>query len=53
MPQERQGAKWRNVVEGGQGYQLREGAAAYKPFFGDENEPIGLGNAYFWNLNVE
>jgi hypothetical protein len=48
-----QGAKGRDVVEGGQGYQLREAAADYKPLFEDENDDIGLENAYFWNLNAE
>jgi hypothetical protein len=45
--------KGRDVVEVGQGYQLRETAGDYKPLFGDENEDIGLENAYFWNLNAE
>jgi hypothetical protein len=48
-----QGAKGRDVVEFGQGYQLREAAADYKPLFRDENDDIGLENAYFWNLNAE
>jgi hypothetical protein len=52
-PQERQGTKGRDVLEGSQGYKLREGAAANKPPFGGENEDIGLGNAYFWKLNDE
>lgn len=46
-------AKGRDVVEGGQGYQLREAAADYNPLFGDENEDIGVENAYFWDLNAE
>ena len=46
-------AKGRDVVEGGQGYQLREAAADYKPPFEDENEDIGMENAYFWDLNAE
>jgi putative transposase len=44
-------AKGRDVVEGGQGYQLREAAADYKPLLEDENEDIGLENAYGWDLN--
>jgi hypothetical protein len=44
-------AKGRHVVEGGQGYQLREAAADYKLFLEDEKEGIGSGNAYFWYLN--
>jgi hypothetical protein len=43
----------RDVVEGGHGYQLREAAAGYKPLFEDENEDVGLENAYFRNLNAE
>jgi len=35
------------------GGQVREAAADYKPLFGDENEDIGLGNAYCWNLKAE
>ena len=46
-------AKGRDVVEGGQGYQLREAAADYKPLLEDENEDIGLVNAYFRDLNGE
>jgi len=42
-----------DVVEGGQGYQLREAAADYKPLFEDENEDIGLENVYDWDLNAE
>jgi hypothetical protein len=34
-----------------QGYQLREAAADYKPLLEDENEDIGLENAYYWDLN--
>ena len=48
-----QGAKGRDVVEVGQGYQLLEAAADCKPLFRDENDDIGLENAYFWNLNAE
>ena len=48
-----QGAKGRDLVEFGQGYQLLEAAADYKTLFRDENEDIGSENAYFWNLNAE
>jgi hypothetical protein len=41
------------VVEGGEGYQLRQAAADYKPLFGDENEDIGLENTYFQDPNAE
>jgi hypothetical protein len=46
-------AKGWDVVEGGEGYQLREAAAHYKALFGDENEDIGLENAYSWDLDAE
>jgi len=45
--------KGRDVVEVGQGDQLRETTGDYKPLCGDENEDIGLENAYFWNLHAE
>jgi len=45
-------AKGRDFVEGGQGYQLREAAAGYKPLFEDENEDIALENGFFWDLCV-
>jgi hypothetical protein len=40
-------------VDNSQGYQLREAAADYNPLFEDENEDIGLENAYFWDPNAE
>jgi hypothetical protein len=46
-------AKGRDVIEGDQGYQLREAPADYKPLFKDENEDIGLENIYFWDLKGE
>jgi putative transposase len=46
-------AKGRDVIEGGEGYHLREGSAHYKALFGAENEGIGLQNAYSWNVNAE
>ena len=43
-------ANGREVIEGGEGYQLREGPARYKALFGDEKEDIGTENTYAWNL---
>ena len=33
-------AKGRNVIEGSEGYQLREGAVHYTAFFGTEKDDI-------------
>jgi putative transposase len=46
-------AKGRDVIGGNEKYQLREGPAHYKGFFGAENGDIGLENVYFWNVNAE
>jgi len=46
-------AKGRDVIESGEGYQLREGPGHYKALFQPENEDIGLENAYFWDVNDE
>jgi len=46
-------AKGRDVIEGSEEYQLRESSGDYKALFEVENEDIGLGNAYFWDLNPE
>ena len=46
-------AKRRDIVEGGQGCQLREAAADYKRLFEAENEDIGLKSAYFRKPNVQ
>jgi putative transposase len=45
-------AKGREVIEGGEGYQVREGPAVYNPLFGAENEDIGPGNTYFWDVSA-
>jgi putative transposase len=42
----------RNVIESGEGYQLRESPASYKAFFEAENEDIDLKNTRFWDVNV-
>ena len=46
-------AKGREVMEGGEGFQLREEAADYKALFEAENDDIGLKNTFFWNLSAE
>ena len=47
------GAKGRDVIEGGEGYQLREGAAHYEAFFEAENDDIGPENTYLWDIKGE
>jgi hypothetical protein len=42
-------AKGRDVIEIGEGYQLRESLSIYKAFFEVENEDIGRENTYFWD----
>ena len=46
-------AKGRDVIEGCEGYQLREGAAHYQAFFEDEKEDIGPENTYLWDIKGE
>jgi len=46
-------AKGRDVIEGSEGYQVREGPALYNPLLGAENDDIGLENTYFWDFNTE
>ena len=41
-------AKGRDVIEAGEGYQLRENLSTYKALFGVENEDIDVKNTYFW-----
>jgi hypothetical protein len=41
------------VIEGCEGYQLREGAAHYKPLFQAENDDIGPENTYLWDIKAE
>lgn len=45
-------AKGREVIEAGEGYQVRESPAAYNALFGAEKEDIGPENSYFWNLSL-
>jgi hypothetical protein len=46
-------ARGRDVIESGEGYQLRESPASYKAFFEAENGDIGLENTRFWDVKVE
>ena len=46
-------AKGRDVVEAGEGYQLRENISSYKAFFGVEKEDIDLKSTYFWDVKYE
>jgi len=45
-------AKGRDILEGDEGYQLREGAASYKGLFGVEKDDIGPENTYLWDVKV-
>jgi len=42
-------ARGRNVMEQGEGYHLREGAAPYSNVFKAEKNDIGIENAHFWD----
>ena len=46
-------AKGRDVVEAGEGYQLRENLSSYKALLGVQNEDIDLKNTYFWDVKSE
>jgi hypothetical protein len=48
-----QEAVWRNVIQSGEGYQLRESPAPYKVLFEAENEDIDLENTVFWDVKDE
>lgn len=45
-------AKGREVIEAGEGYQVRESPASYNALFGAAKEDIGHENTYFWNVNL-
>ncbi len=45
-------AKGREVIEAGEGYQVRESPASYNALFGAEKEDIGPENGYLWNVNL-
>ena len=44
-------AKGREVIEGNEGYQVREGPAPYNVLFGAEKEDIDPKNTYLWDIN--
>jgi len=44
-------AKGRDVVEGNENCQLRDGAGYYKAIFESEKEDIGAENTYFWDIS--
>jgi len=46
-------AKGRDVIQSGEGYQLRESPAPYKVLFEAENEDIDLENTVFWDVKDE
>jgi hypothetical protein len=46
-------AKGRDVIEGEEGYHLREEAAPHVALFRAEKDDIGPVNAYFWDTNTE
>ena len=43
----------RDVIQGAEGYQIREEAASYKAHFGAEKGNIGIRNTSFWDINVK
>ena len=45
-------ARGRKVIEGFEGYQLRERSAGYEAFFGAQKNDIGFENTYRWNINT-
>jgi putative transposase len=46
-------AKGRDVIEGGEGYHLREEATPYIALFRAEKDDIGPQNIYLWDINNE
>ena len=46
-------AKGREIIESGDGYQLRESSTPYMALFEAENEDIDLENTFFWDVKVE
>jgi hypothetical protein len=45
--------KERDVIEGGEGYPLREGASPYQAFSEAEKEDIGPENTHLWYIKAE
>jgi hypothetical protein len=46
-------AKGRDIIEGTEGYQVREGPVIYVIFLGAEKRDIGPQTAYFWDIKAE
>ena len=46
-------AKGCEIIQSGDGYQLRENSAPYKALFEAENEDIDLENTVFWDVKDE
>ena len=46
-------AKGRDIIEGNEGYHVREESASYNALFGTEKDDIGPNNTYFWDINTE
>lgn len=46
-------AKGREVIEGNEGFQVREGPGPYNDLFRPEKGDIGPKNTYFWDTNAE
>jgi putative transposase len=46
-------AKGREVIEGSEGFQLREEAADYRALFEAKDDDIGPKHTIFWDLNAE
>jgi hypothetical protein len=46
-------AKGRDVIQSGEGYQLRESPATYKALFEAENEDIDPENTVLWDVKDE
>jgi len=47
------GALRREVIQGTEGYQIREEPSCYKALFGAKKGDIGMKNPCFWDTNVE
>jgi len=45
-------ARGRDVIEGVEGYRLREAGASYKALFEAEKDNIGPENAYVWDVTI-
>jgi putative transposase len=46
-------AKGRDVLQGSEGYQVREEPAPYNALFRAEKDDIGLENTYLWDIKTE